>query len=55
MPAVKDTEAEAKPDEGPVLQNVDAEGEFVPVCKPEEVPKGAQYMISLVFYCMLTQ
>lgn len=37
--AVQDSETET--DTGPILQNEDAEGEWVPVCKPEEVPKGA--------------
>ena len=40
--AVQDSETET---EGPTLQNVDAEGEWVPVCKPEEVPKGARYTL----------
>ena len=41
--AVEDSETET--DTGPILQNEDAEGEWVPVCKPEEVPKGAQPML----------
>ncbi|CAL5229978.1 g13409 [Coccomyxa viridis] len=40
-PEVEDSETET--DTGPILQNEDAEGEWVPVCKPEEVPKGFRF------------
>lgn len=46
MCAVKDSETETEA--GPFLQNEDAEGEWVPVCKPEEVPKGVQSTSKLV-------
>ena len=49
MCAVQDSETETEA--APVLQNEDAEGEWVPVCKPEEVPKGVQNISKLVVHC----
>ena len=42
---VKDSKTET--DDRPILQNENAEGEWVPICKPEEVPKGARPNIIL--------